>query len=69
MAKRMILGLAEDTSAMIEGVANDKAVSKLEIVRRALALYLLIQEEMKKDKKIKPALVKDGKIISTLVGI
>lgn len=54
----MVLGISEDTEILLERLANKKRVSKIEIVRRALALYFLLEDELQGRRSL--AIVNSG---------
>jgi hypothetical protein len=65
--KRMVLAFSEDTVSELERVADKYAISKLEVVRRALALYLLVDEELGIDPKHRKLAISEGdKIIERI---
>lgn len=59
MSKRLVIGIADDTKEMLGSYAKKKGCSETEIIRRAIALYTLVEDELSKNKKFRLAIA-DG---------
>ena len=65
---RMKVQIPESSDAILEQIAREKSISKVEVLRRLLAVLDVVQEHQQKGSQL--ALVdSDGKLVSRLIGI
>ena len=64
----MTVRIPERSSAILEQIANEKSITKVEVLRRLLAVLEIVHEQQPKGHHL--ALVNsDGKLVSRLIGI
>ena len=65
---RMTVQIPDRSDAILEQIANEKSITKVEVLRRLLAVLDIVHEQKPKGHHL--ALVdSDGKLVSTLIGI
>jgi predicted transcriptional regulator len=52
---------------ILEELAQEKATTKVDVLRRAVALYRYLDEEKKKDEDKQVSITKDGKTVKDIV--
>lgn len=63
MTKKQLFELSSDLADELERIAAENNKSKADVMRQALALYFLVNEEVGRDKKNRRVAIVEGKKI------
>lgn len=64
---KLTVEFSDKMNEILEELANEKATTKVDVLRRAVALYKYLDSEQKKDENKRVSITQDGKAVKDIV--
>jgi hypothetical protein len=64
---KLTVEFSDKMNDILEGLANEKETTKVDVLRRAVALYKYLDSEQKEDEANKLSITRNGKAVKDIV--